>query len=141
MVTINERTHWCPMHNFSWYGSPADSDCARCENERLKARIINFENNSECVHCGAVVPIADEDVNHWRTCPSHPARVEVERLKVLEDGVKHLLGIAGAPSIAALVNEVERLKAENYVITITKQQIKSPSHNDDEYDVAAGGDK
>jgi len=37
--------------------------------------------------------------------------------------------------------EVERLKAENYVITITEQQITSPSHNDDEYDVAAGGDK
>ena len=35
----------------------------------------------------------------------------------------------------------ERLKAENYIITITEQQIKSPSHNDDEYDVAAGGDK
>ena len=61
--------------------------CARqaVEIERLKARIINFENNGECVHCGAVVPIAEEDVNHWRTCQSHPARVEVERLKAERD--------------------------------------------------------
>ena len=70
--------------------------CARqaVEIERLKARIINFENNSECVHCGAVVPIADADVNHWRECPSHPARAEIERLKDEAHEMRSLLETA-----------------------------------------------
>ena len=85
----------------------------------------------------------------WKLLEDEPCPwCEVERLTVGLEQATNLLQLALgrdetqlARALDVCHRDLQRLKAENYVITITEQQITSPSHNDDEYDVAAGGDK
>ena len=46
--------------------------------EEKAERLINL---SECIYCGVVGK--NIDLDHWKTCPKHPVRAEIERLRRL----------------------------------------------------------
>jgi hypothetical protein len=43
---------------------------------------VNFaQSRGFCAYCHAQIGPPPKDLNHWATCPIHPARTEVERLR------------------------------------------------------------
>lgn len=40
-----------------------------------------MEVRADCIHCGE--PVDDSDVDHWKTCPAHPANEEIAKLKTI----------------------------------------------------------
>lgn len=113
----------------------ADVDDLRAEVERLKAEageneialaaaVVIIERAHAamgvpyCFHCGSDTPSHDPAHPHWRDCPKHPARAEIEALKVdvklawadCVEGAKDCH--ACARCYDALRAEVEALKKE-----------------------------
>lgn len=62
------------------YFSARDVDEFKVLCEKYEAKFLDprTATQGDCIHCGALV--SNDDVDHWKTCPSHPANAEIYRL-------------------------------------------------------------
>jgi hypothetical protein len=47
--------------------------------------IFTAQRRGFCAYCHARLGMPPENLDHWETCPIHPARLEVARLRALLD--------------------------------------------------------
>ncbi|HUW30219.1 MAG TPA: hypothetical protein VM223_01265 [Planctomycetota bacterium] len=115
------------------------SECPKCGAGSVPARMHWQFSDAEwkCLSCKRIGRFEQSD--RCRIAELEAKVAEWQQRAV--GGLCRMLSVQDCNcSLCQRDREIERLRAENYVVTITEQQIKSPSHNDDEYDVAAGGD-
>ena len=64
------------------------------EVERLKRELAELAGSTtyRCIHCGVRSQSEEALREHCRTCPKHPARLEIERLKAIITKLSHRLG-------------------------------------------------
>lgn len=56
----------------------ARAEKAEAEQKRLREDYDLMREQSSCIHCEQVFKNDDTDPDHWRTCPNHPARIELD---------------------------------------------------------------
>jgi hypothetical protein len=90
LVAIRSRLEYCEEIYYSErtvddtdldLDAKADIEALLGEVERQGQELARLARVAECIHCGAILKADDSDLEHWRTCPKHPARAEVERLR------------------------------------------------------------
>lgn len=79
------------------YFSARDADEFKvlCEKYEVKFLDPRAASQGDCIHCGTFV--SNNDVDHWRTCLSHPANAEIARLRA---ALAPILAHADAPDTA-----------------------------------------
>lgn len=67
-----------------------------------------------CAHCRRMLDASEngKDHEHWRVCPKHPARAEVERLKVALRQIADLADASEPLSVVACRWATEALDAD-----------------------------
>lgn len=73
------------------------------------ARLKDYLENGNCIHCGE--PVSDLDVDHWRKCPKHPANAEISALREEIKNLNHLLDKARVLRGDAAEAFIDRMEA------------------------------
>jgi len=96
----------------------------------LMKEVIEGDPNAKCIHCGGSFPKTELD--HWRDCPKHTARLEVDRLRAefasLRDDIAKAIGRAAGALMVEYGNDDAKVRISDHACVVVKREISQLFH-------------